>query len=230
MSETPETRLGIVIEDQPQTSAMLVALMREVFPGMAVEAFDTIAGARDWIGRRLRPEDRAIALVDLALPDGSGTELLRLFHESYPGVLPVVTSIFDDDRHLFEALAAGAQGYLIKDLDAALLGRYLRRIDEGEPPLSPSIARRMLGHFRPPLPEIVAPEPVAAPPVEECRLTPREIEVLQLIGRGLRVAEAARVLGLADHTVAGYVKSIYRKLQVSSRAEAALEAARRGLV
>ncbi|PWR25979.1 response regulator transcription factor [Zavarzinia aquatilis] len=218
-------RLGLVIEDQPDTRAALVAVLHETFPGIDIHAFETLGAARGWIAGHLQAESAAIALVDLALPDGSGIELLHLLAGGYPRVMPVVTTIFDDDAHLFEALAAGAQGYLLKDLDAGVLGRYLRRMRQGEPPLSPSIARRMLGHFR-----VSSPTAMPAPMLDEVALTKREIEVLQLIGRGLRVGEAAGVLGLADQTVAGYVKSIYRKLQVSSRAEAALEAARRGLV
>lgn len=218
-------RLGLVIEDQPDTRDALVAVLRETFTGIDIHAFETLGEARDWISAHLQPDMAAIALVDLALPDGSGIELLHLLAGGYPRVMPVVTTIFDDDAHLFEALAAGAQGYLLKDLDAGVLGRYLRRMRQGEPPLSPSIARRMLGHFR-----VASPVAAPAPILDEVALTKREIEVLQLIGRGLRVGEAAGVLGLADQTVAGYVKSIYRKLQVSSRAEAALEASRRGLV
>lgn len=218
-------RLALVIEDQPETREALVAVLEETFPGIETVAFGTLAEAREGIAARLKADTAAIALIDLALPDGSGIELLHLLSARHPRVMPVVTTIFDDDAHLFEALSAGAQGYLLKDLDAAVLGRYLRRMRQGEPPLSPSIARRMLGHFH-----AATVRPAPGPVLEEVALTRREVEVLQLIGRGLRVGEAAGVLGLADQTVAGYVKSIYRKLHVSSRAEAALEAARRGLV
>jgi DNA-binding NarL/FixJ family response regulator len=137
-------------------------------------------------------------------------------------VAPVVVSIYDDDAHLFDAIAAGAQGYLLKDEGAEVLVGRLREIASGEPPLSPSIARRILAHFH--------------RPAEACNwsrrevLTPRETEVLALLGRGLRIGDAAQSLGLTRHTVAGYVKIIYSKLNISSRAEAALEAKRRGLV
>ncbi len=99
----------------------------------------------------------------------------------------------------------------------------LRRIDAGEPPLSPSIARRMLERLR--------PQPVAATPRprDDAQLSPREVEVLTLLARGLSAPEAAREIGLKPQTVAGYVKVIYQKLHVSSRAEAVLAAAERGL-
>jgi DNA-binding NarL/FixJ family response regulator len=139
--------------------------------------------------------------------------------------MPIVTTIYDDDDHLFEAIAAGGQGYLLKDQNPDTLIQYLHRIDQGEPPLSPSIARRILEHFSTARSAATAPSPR---PDET--LTPREMDVLRLLGRGLRVNEAARVLELTPHTVAGYVKNIYRKLNISSRAEAAVEAVRRGLV
>ncbi|MFA5121664.1 LuxR C-terminal-related transcriptional regulator [Zavarzinia sp.] len=211
-------RLGLVVEDLDETRDFLAACLTEALPGMSVSTVGDLASARAWVAERLTPATVAVVLVDLGLPDGSGIDLIRLLADRYPAALPVVTTIFDDDRHLFDAIAAGAQGYLLKDQDAPALVTYLRRIDGGEQPLSPSIARRILGHFRRPT------------PAPETALTPRETDVLQLIGRGLRVNEAASILGLTDHTVAGYVKSIYRKLNVSSRAEAALEAARLGLV
>jgi DNA-binding NarL/FixJ family response regulator len=101
--------------------------------------------------------------------------------------------------------------------------QYLHRIDHGEPPLSPSIAQRMLTHFQRRAASLAGAEAGEA-------LTPRELDVLRLLGRGLRIGEAARVLGLTHHTVAGYVKAVYRKLNITSRAEAAVEAVRRGLV
>ncbi|MCF4165107.1 response regulator transcription factor [Zavarzinia compransoris] len=222
MSGSAEQRLAFVVEDLPGTRAALVAALRETFPGIEVHAFADVAGARAWIMAELPPERAAIALVDLALPDGSGIDIIRLLAAERPRAIAIVATIFEDDGHLFEALGAGAQGYLLKDRDLDQIGRFLRRIDDGEPPLSPSIARRMLGHFR--------GQGADAPQPDGITLTPREIDVLQLIGRGLRVAEAAEVLGLTVHTVAGYVKTLYRKLHVSSRAEAALEAAKRGLV
>lgn len=123
----------------------------------------------------------------------------------------------------FDAIAAGAGGYLLKDMGRDELVRYLRRLEAGETPLSPAVARRMLDYFR--------ARPVLIQTVEpEAALTPRETEVLRLIGRGLRSGEAAKVMSVTELTVAGYVKAIYRKLNICSRAEAALEAQKRGLV
>jgi DNA-binding NarL/FixJ family response regulator len=133
-----------------------------------------------------------------------------------------VATVFDDDGHLFPALRAGAEGYLLKDQAQAAVADALRGMGEGRPPLSPSIARRLLSHFRP-----VA---AAAPTHSEITLTTRETDVLQAIAKGYTVHQVAGLLTLSPHTVAGYLKDVYRKLAVGNRAEATLEAARRGLI
>jgi DNA-binding NarL/FixJ family response regulator len=223
-------RLGLIVEDQNDTRHWLGQMLGAAFDGLAITEVATLRAARAWIADHRDTicaggDERHIALVDIGLPDGSGVDLVRELARKHPTVMPIVTTIYDDDHHLFDAIAAGAQGYLLKDLHPDTLVQYLHRIDQGEPPLSPPIARRMLDHFsrRPPL--TIAPDEPA-----EDALTAREMDVLRLLGRGLRVSEAARVLGLTPHTVAGYVKAVYRKLNISSRAEAALEALRRGLV
>ncbi|MDG2521370.1 response regulator transcription factor [Caulobacter segnis] len=207
---------GLVVEDQSTTREWLVGALDQAFD-IEIVAVDDLRGARESL--QWRTPD--VALVDIGLPDGSGVDLVRELTREHPAATPIVTTIFDDDAHLFDAIAAGAQGYLLKDQDTSAFVQALRRIERGEPPLSPSIARRMLEHFR-------AAPPLSSEDLEP--LTPRETEVLALLGRGLRVGEAARVLGISEHTVAGYVKTVYRKLNIASRAEAALEAARRGLV
>jgi DNA-binding NarL/FixJ family response regulator len=212
---------GLVIEDQVDTQTWLVEVTRSAFGPLDVAVGGDLAAGHNWLDGQ-DADCRSIALIDLVLPDGCGIELIRRMADHHPGIAPVVVSIYDDDAHLFEAIAAGAQGYLLKDEGAEILVGRLREIAAGEPPLSPSIARRILAHFH-------RPEEAANWSKREL-LTPRETEVLALLGRGLRIGDAAQSLGLTRHTVAGYVKIIYSKLNISSRAEAALEAKRRGLV
>jgi DNA-binding NarL/FixJ family response regulator len=225
-----EGRYGLIVEDQADTCAWLTRMLASAFAGIAIAQVSTLRSALDWLTVHTNelsrdPDARHIALVDIGLPDGSGIDIVREIASHHPTVMPIVTTIYDDDDHLFEAIAAGGQGYLLKDQNPDTLIQYLHRIDQGEPPLSPSIARRILEHFSTARSAATAPSPR---PDET--LTPREMDVLRLLGRGLRVNEAARVLELTPHTVAGYVKNIYRKLNISSRAEAAVEAVRRGLV
>jgi DNA-binding NarL/FixJ family response regulator len=207
---------GLVVEDMPDAQAWLKAVLMASFPDIRVEV---AASLREGLARLKDGPSPSIALVDLGLPDGSGLDVLRKLKERHPGTLRIVTTIFDGDQHLFAALRAGAQGYILKDQSREHLVQMLQGIVEGNPPLSPSIARRLLGFFAGPGPE--SPEEA---------LTPREVEVLTLLSKGITIAGVADVLKLSRHTVGGYVKDIYRKLDVSTRAEATLEAARRGLV
>lgn len=206
---------ALVVDDLVPSRRWLRAALGQAYPGIAVREASNVAEAMALLDP---PPD--LALVDLGLPDGSGVQVIeRLAGGS---TLCVVATVFDDDAHLFPALRAGAQGYVLKDMSHDELAQRLRGIAEGQPPLSASIARRLLRHFGPGL---------AAPQAEpEATLTEREKSVLQLIGKGLTVAEAAAALSLSRNTCAGYVKEIYRKLRVSSRAEAALAATRMGLV
>lgn len=219
-------RQVLIIEDQADTRAWLRQMVASAFEHVTIAEASSCATASAWLkahGARMADSSGALALIDLGMPDGSGIDIIRELTTRYPAIQRIVTTIYDDDRHLFEAIAAGAQGYLLKDRHPDTMVQYLHRIDNGEPPLSPSIAQRMLQHF-------TQLKPLASDPESACSLTARETDVLRLLGRGLRVAETARVLGLTSHTVAGYVKVIYRKLNISSRAEAAIEANRRGLI
>lgn len=163
-----------------------------------------------------------LALCDLGLPDGDGTDVVARLHELQPEVLSVVVTIHDDDEHLFPALQAGAYGYILKEQPRELIIEQLQRIAQGEPPLSPSIARKVIKYFA------SMPKPVTDN-LPEVSLTERESEVLLRVAKGYTLPEIGVQLGLSRHTIADYVKQIYRKLNVSSRAEAALEAQRLGL-
>lgn len=215
---------ALVVDDLPAVRAGFVELLRENYPEAQIFEAGRMAEAMHILQRE--PVD--LLLVDLGLPDASGLELIRALVELRPQARSVVVTIFDDDDHLFPALQAGAFGYLLKDRPKIELRAQLRRIQDGEPPLSPSIARRMVQHFTR---LHAAPAPLRDRDQEEqIALTERESEVLQLVGKGYTLPEIAVQLGLSRHTVADYVKQIYRKLNISSRAEAALEAVRRGLV
>lgn len=218
---------ALVVEDIAATRDWLSGLVHATFPGIGVYNAVDLASARAW----LRGPDRrpgALCLIDLGLPDGSGVELIREIGRLDPAARLVVTTIFDDDAHLLQAMAAGAHSYLLKDRAPEEFTALLRQVARDEAALSPPMARRLLDHFRAHAAFVTASAPedggAGAP-----ELTGREEEVLRLIGRGLTLAEAGGVLAISPQTVATHVKAIYRKLGITSRAEAALEAARRQL-
>lgn len=204
----------LIVEDVTETRRWLADMVKIAFPDCRIgEAASMRAGLA-------AADDKAfdLALIDLRLPDGSGLDVLRRLRAGQPETLCVITSVMGDDSHIVAALSAGAHGYLLKGQKPEVLARQLTQLVQGIPPLSPSIARRIMEHFR-----------RTGPAAEEDGLTGREREVLGLIGRGLRSSDVAETLGITENTVAGHIKSIYRKLGISSRAEASWHAARLGL-
>lgn len=201
----------LIVDDVAAARLLLAAAIRTLLPDAKIVEATSIAAAEPLIDLPI-----LLALIDLGLPDGRGWSLIRRL-KARPGIIAAAVTVMDDDPSIEEALAAGADGYLLKDAEPALLVQRLERLLAGEPSLSPSIARRVLARFA-----------SAAVPVED-DLSDREREVLSMVARGLRAPEVAGVLGISRHTVRDHIKSIYRKLDVSSRAEATLEAQRRRL-
>ena len=208
----------LIVEDVKETADWLAARVQVAFgAGRTVRQAHTLAAARKLLAR----EHFGMVILDLGLPDGNGVELIP---ELLPGrdIMVVVATIYDDDAHIFSALRAGAGGYLLKDQGDDEIERALAGIRDGVPPISPSVARRMMDFF-------VQQDRLRENP-ETGKLTAREKEVLILIANGLSVGEASASLGISAHTTRGYVKDIYRKLGISSRAEASLSASRLGLI
>nr|MBP6778844.1 response regulator transcription factor [Piscinibacter sp.] len=160
-------------------------------------------------------------------------------------------TLYSDDDHLFPALQCGADGYLLKEDRFEVLVEELQKIVRGQPPLSPAIARRLLTHFRhgpggagaaqsgeadnrvTPLSGLQSSRPMPlgrGAPLDHERLTPRESEVLTYLSKGFTIKEIANLMGIKWFTVNDHIKSIYKKLNVSSRAEAAVLASKQGLV
>jgi len=211
----------LLLEDLPQIRAWLSSLVMQVFPDAQIAE---AARVHDALGL-VSAIKFDLALVDLGLPDGSGVDVVAALREHQPETQSVVVTIHDDDEHLFPALQAGAFGYILKEQPRELIIEQLQRISQGEPPLSPSIARRVMAYFA----AKSRPQPASATAVPIVSLTDRETEVLLRVAKGYTLPEIGQQLTLSRHTIADYVKQIYRKLNVSSRAEAALEAQRMGL-
>ena len=242
----------LILEDNPTAREFLGRVVRESFSDTItiVEAGDLesarrairiAGGAQGYHG----VDPFKLVLVDLELPDGSGLELLEELRQ-YPAT-KIVTTLYSDDEHLFPALQVGADGYLLKEDRFEVLVEELQKIVRGQPPLSPAIARRLLTHFRhgPPGPGVPNSGPIPlvsglqtsrpvvsgrGAPLDHERLTPRESEVLTYLSKGFTIKEIANLMGIKWFTVNDHIKSIYKKLNVSSRAEAAVLASKQGLV
>jgi DNA-binding NarL/FixJ family response regulator len=160
---------------------------------------------------RLQPD---VVLMDLVMPRLDGTGAMRALRTRLPSARVIVLTSYADDDRLLPAIRAGASGYLMKNVQPVELARAVRAAHAGEALLDPAVAARLVEH--------VAGEP--APPH---RLTPREREVLDLIGRGLPNKLIARELGVSEKTVKAHVTHVLAKLGVSDRTQAALWAARR---
>jgi DNA-binding NarL/FixJ family response regulator len=210
----------LLLEDLPEIRAWMRKLVLQVFPGATISESSRVHDAIEMVSA----VKFDLALIDLGLPDGSGVDVVTRLRDIQPDAQSVVVTIHDDDEHLFPALQAGAFGYILKEQARELITEQLQRISQGEPPLSPSIARRVMAYFSAKAKPQVNPN--AMPNVS---LTDRESEVLLRVAKGYTLPEIGVQLGLSRHTIADYVKQIYRKLNVSSRAEAALEAQRLGL-
>jgi DNA-binding NarL/FixJ family response regulator len=218
----PEVRMTniLLLEDVPEASAWLKVQAAEVFKEPVFFEASRVNAALAIIAK----EQIDVALIDLGLPDGSGVDVVVALREAQPKAQAVVVTIHDDDDHLFPALQAGAFGYVLKDHSEAVIVDQFRRMSQGEPPLSPAIARRVMAHFASRSSQRERPRNVP-----HVVLTDRENEVLLRVAKGYTLPEIAVQLNLSRHTISDYVKQIYRKLNVSSRAEAALEAQRLGL-
>jgi DNA-binding NarL/FixJ family response regulator len=210
----------LLLEDLPEIRAWLRKLVLQVFPGSTISESSRVHDAIELVGA----VKFDLALIDLGLPDGSGVDVVTKLRDMQPDAQSVVVTIHDDDEHLFPALQAGAFGYILKEQARELITEQLQRISQGEPPLSPSIARRVMAYF-----SAKAKPQSQANAMPSVNLTDRESEVLLRVAKGYTLPEIGVQLGLSRHTIADYVKQIYRKLNVSSRAEAALEAQRLGL-
>jgi DNA-binding NarL/FixJ family response regulator len=208
----------VLVEDEPHASERVSRALAAA-PSLAIVA--TAPNLAE--GRRALVAHRPDLLVtDLGLPDGSGIELIRDVARHALPTLCLVNTVFADDQSVFDALEAGALGYLLKDESPEDLRRCALQLLAGGSPMSPAIARKVLTRLHP-----VQPAP---PSPERPHLSAREREVLNLIVKGFKYDEIAGLLEISAATVATHAQHIYRKLAVNSRAEAAYEAGQLGLL
>ncbi len=168
----------------------------------------------------LRPD---LVLMDVRMPGMSGLAATRQIAGRHPKVAIVMLTVSEDEDDLFEAIKAGARGYLLKNLEAARLRSMIEAVGRGEAAITPATAARIIGELaRPTSPASAAPEPD--------HLTEREVEVLELVTAGLRNKEIAAQLGISENTAKFHLRNILEKLHAGSRTELAARAVREGLI
>ena len=206
--------LALVVEDNPDAREWLGKCLAEAFPSFQIESADSFAMATAAIRQRVFQ----LALIDLRLPDGNGIDLIKLLRSVNADCQVVVATIYDDDKNLFAALKAGAQGYILKDQDKDKIISHLLGLQHDRPALSAATSKRLISHFN-----------QQGNDLTDYKLTAREHEVLIMLSKGYTIEETADALHIAVETVRGYVKSLYSKLNINNRAELTLIAVRLGL-
>ncbi len=206
----------LIVEDDPPTRKRLEAVVKNIPDLSLMGSTGSAADARTAL--RGQPD---VMLVDLGLPDGSGVDVIREAQRVSPGTRAMVITVFVDERHVMDAIAAGAMGYLLKDGSAEYVGHSIAELLAGGSPISAPIARHLLQRFQPQRP---------AARTGDAPLTARELEILTHIAKGFSVAEVGELLGISARTVTTHVQHIYRKLEVKSRSEAVFEAVNLGLI
>ena len=221
---SPRIRVLIVEDDIHFQDAFVEAVQNA--PDMRLLA---VACTRSQGLQAIDGEPADVLLVDLGLPDGSGIDVIRAARARWPECGIMVSTGFGDELHVMQSLEAGAAGYLIKDSTSKRMLGEIRNLHAGGSPISPMIARQILMRF-------VRPEASDSAPLEleadkpRAALSVREQQVLEFITKGFSVEEIASLMSVSRHTVQTFVRRIYGKLQVNSRAEAIYEARSQGLL
>ena len=205
-----------IIEDQRDIRECLSFLINGTEGFRCTGSYRTMEEALEKIGFEL-PD---VALSDIGLPGMSGIEGIKVLKERYPNLLLLMLTVYNDDERIFDAMCAGASGYLLKKTPPARLLESLKEAVGGGAPMSPEVARRVISLFR----EIRPPERA------DYELTPHETRLLKLFVEGHNYKTAAAELGVSVNTVNFHVRSIYEKLQVHTRSEAVVKALRNRLV
>ncbi len=199
-----------------------ISMILEAQPDMEVvgQAQDGAEAIR--LSRELAPD---VALLDIRMPGVSGIDATReIVAEGRPPVRVLILTTFDDDEYLYEAMRAGASGFLLKSLPPEQLASAVRSVADGECLLAPAITRRLIERF------VRRPPPGTSVPPELAELTERELEVLRLVARGLSNSEIASFLFVSEGTVKTHVNRVFRKLALRDRVHAVLFAYETGLV
>ena len=214
---TPDRSIRVVIiEDLREVREGLTTLINGTNGFECAGAYRTMEDAL----RSVAASRAGVILTDIGLPGMDGIEGTRVLHERFPDVPILALTVYDDDENVFNAICAGASGYLLKNTPPAQLLESLREVADGGAPMSPEVARRVIKLFREFRPiDRTSPD-----------LTPQEMVLLKLMVEGHYYKTAAREMGISINTVSFHLKNIYEKLQVHSKTEAVAKALREHLI
>jgi len=206
----------LIAEDQIAIRRSLTSLFRRQ---PDIELIGEVADGAE-AARRAELDRPDVALLDIKMPRLTGIEAARIIRNKSPGTKVVMLTTFDTDDLVFEAILAGAIGYLLKDTEEEEILATVREAARGQSRMSPAIARRVLDDFR----RIKQMRPAPTPDADREDLTPRERDILDLIGAGLSNRDIGERLSLAEGTVKNHVSNILSKLHARSRTELAVRA------
>ena len=205
-----------IVEDQREIRECLALLVNGTGGYACTGSYRSMEEALEKIPKQV-PD---VLLSDIGLPGMSGIDGVRKLKDLYPGLLVLMLTVYDDDERIFDAMCAGACGYLLKKTPPARLLASLEEVVAGGAPMSPEVARRVIALFR----EIRPPDRA------DYHLTPHETRLLKLFVDGHNYKTAAAELGITVHTVSFHLRQVYAKLQVHSKTEAVAKALRHGLL
>jgi two-component system response regulator DegU len=208
----------VVVDDHPLLREGLIKILS------LEDTLEVVGEARDGktavqIVEELQPE---VVLMDINLPGMDGIQACKVIKSKYPEIQVIALTVYDDDKHVLEIVRAGANGYLLKDVEPENLLRAIKEAAAGKSPLHPKIASKLLNEF-----SRLAQTTKAA---EQEILTPREREVLSLIAKGTTNRLIAKELFISEKTVKNHITNIFRKLDVKDRTEAVVEAMKRKII
>lgn len=211
--------IRVVIVDDHPLHAMGLKVVLEEDPDVEVVGLASSGAQAVQMAQELRPD---VVVMDVKMPNGDGIEATRVIKRVCSEVEVLGLSGFDDDDTVVGILRAGASGYVLKDAPFAEILLAIRRVSTGQSYLTPSVARSVLWELQ--------RQPGESMPTNEQGLTPREVEVLRFIGKGMSNREIATSLEISERTVENHVRNVYTKLGIRTRTQALLYAVRTGLV
>jgi DNA-binding NarL/FixJ family response regulator len=215
-SKAPAAIRVAIVEDQARLRDGLSTLIAGEPEFAVVGCFGSMEDAIDRLDRAA-PQ---ILLADIGLPGMSGIEGVRRLKAKHPSLQILMLTVYSDNDHIFEAICAGACGYLLKDTPPERLLDSIRELHAGGAPMSPDVARKAITMF----------QKIAPPKNGEHNLSARELEVVNLLAEGQSYKMIADAMSVSIDTVRFHIRNIYEKLHVHSKSEAVIAALRRGIV